>query len=323
MRAFGVKLFTVAAVILLITGIIEVLSFDDDYSMPIAKLTESDTYLTHMDGPDWIVPLIEKVSEEDGSHVLLVGDSVCRQMFIDLMDINKETCVAPAISPFGMCGQYVLVKRYLDSHPDATDVYLMMVPMGDVSQDFSIEYGYQYVVMPLVETDLLDMLDEDTIDELRYLFGEWFMKPSVVRRIDNSGLNRKLYLNYIKVYRKNDYEHTLENSVYIKYLKRIRVLCDERSVKLHFLSDPIPDTDLYHDIVEVQVPQLFSETGLDEMFPEYLRSVRFYPEELFEGVHFKGKYDNRGNYDKIIREMYTDYGLMEVLQFGENGNLLY
>ena len=100
MRAFWVKLFTVAAVILLITGIIEVLSYDDDYSMPIAKLTESDTYLTHMDGPDWIVPLIEKVSAEDESHVLLVGDSVCRQMFIDIMDINKETCVAPAISPF-------------------------------------------------------------------------------------------------------------------------------------------------------------------------------------------------------------------------------
>lgn len=314
MKTFWKKILIISLAVIVSVGVVEVLSFDDDYSMPIAILTESDTYLTHMDGPDWIVPLIEKVSEEDESHVLLIGDSVCRQMFIDLMDINKETCVAPAISPFGMCGQYVLVKQYLDNHPDATDVYLMMVPMGDVSRDFSVEYGYQYVVMPLVETNLLYLLDENTIDELKYMFGEWYMKPSVVQKIDKSGLNRKLYLNYVKACRKNDYEHSLEESVYIKYLKKIRTLCDERSVKLHFLSDPIPDTDLYHDIVEVQVPQLFSETGLDEMFPEYLRSVRFYPEELFEGVHFKGKYDNRENYDGIINEMYTDHGLMEVLR---------
>lgn len=318
MRAFWVKLFIVTAAILLITGIIEVLSYDDDYSMPIAKLTESDTYVTNMDGPDWIVPLIEKVSAEDESHVLLIGDSVCRQMFIDLMDINKETCVAPAVSPFGMCGQYVLVKQYLDSHPDATDVYLMMVPMGDVSHDFIVEYGYQYVVMPLVETDLLYLLDEKTIDELKYMFGEWSMKPSVVHKIDKSGLNRKLYLNYVKAYRKNDYKHSLEESVYIKYLKKIKALCDERSVKLHFLSDPIPDTELYHGIVEKEVPELFVQTGLYDMFPEYLESVRFYPEELFDGIHFKGKYDNRENYDKIIREMYTGYGLMEVLHLSKN-----
>ena len=36
------------------------------------------------------------------------------------------------------------IDKYLDNHPDATDVYLVMVPMDDVSRNFNIEYAYQY-----------------------------------------------------------------------------------------------------------------------------------------------------------------------------------
>ena len=97
---FSVKVtIFILAIVVLLTGF-EILSYDDDYSMPIARLTYSDTYLTHMDGPDWIVPLIDKVQEKDDSHILLLGDSVGRQMFMDLADINDDVCVAPAIAPF-------------------------------------------------------------------------------------------------------------------------------------------------------------------------------------------------------------------------------
>jgi hypothetical protein len=293
----------------------EVLSYDDDYSMPIAKLTYSDTYLTHMDGPDWIVPLIEKVQEKDGSHILLLGDSVGRQLFIDLADINDEVCVAPAIAPFTVCGQYVLTRLYLDNHPDATDVYLVMVPMDDVSKNFNIEYAYQYVVMPLVETDTLGLLDGSTVDELRYLFGSRFMERPVVERIDNSGLNRKLYLNWIKDHVKNDYPHSLEESVYVSYLKKISGLCSEKGVTFHLLPAPVPDADVYHRTVEEKAPEYFESAGLDILFPDYLSNVRYYPEEMFsDGVHFGGRYEDQSVYNGIIREMYGYSGLTDHLK---------
>ena len=301
-------------IILFLAGF-EVLSYDDDYSMPIARMTYSDTYLTHMDGPDWIVPLIDRVQERNESHILLLGDSVGRQMFIDLGGINDEVCVAPTIAPFSMAGQYVLTKLYLDNHPDATDVYLVMVPMDDVSRNFNIEYAYQYVVMPLVETDKLELLDENTVDELGYIFGERFMELPVVERIDKSGLNRKLYLNYIKRYAKNDYPHTLEESVYVSYLKKITDQCSARNVTFHFLPAPVPDMDTYHSIVSELAPEYFEATGLDKLFPDYLDHVKYYPEEMFtDGVHFGGPYENQSVYNDIISEMYGYSGLTEVLK---------
>ncbi len=315
MGRFWFKFISICAAVAVVISVLEVLSYSSDYSMPVARLTDSDTYLTHMDGPNWIVPLIEKVKKDDGSRILLLGDSVSRQMFLDVADINDEVCVAPAISPFTMCGQYVLARLYLENHRDASDVYLIMVPMDDVMTDFDTGYAYQYVVMPLVETETLEMLDPDTIDELRYLFGEKFMQPNIVRKIDNSGLNRKLYLNYVKKHVKNDQEHLLEDSVYIRYLKKIKKLCDDNDVRLHFMPAPVPDLDTYHKIVNDLAPTYFEETGLDEMFPEYLGMVNYYPEEMFsDRVHFGGKYDSREEYNKIIREMYGNTGLVEHLK---------
>ena len=312
---FPAKIMTFMFItVILLTGF-EILSYDENYSMPIARLTYSDTYLTHMDGPDWIVPLIDRVQEKDDSHILLLGDSVGRQMFIDLADLNDEVCVAPAIAPFTMCGQYVLTKLYLENHPGATDVYLVMVPMGDVNTDFNIEYAYQYVVMPLVETGKLDMLDERTTDELKYIFGNFFMDGRVVRRIDDSGLNRKLYLNYIKKYAANDYPHTLEESVYVSYLKKTAALCEEKNVRFHLLPAPVPDMDEYHDIAEEKAPSIFSGTGLDKMFPDYFEHVCYYPPEMFQdGVHFGGIYEDQANYNRVIEEMYGYSGLLEDLK---------
>ncbi len=318
MRRFWLKFISICAAVAVVMSLFEVLSYSDDYSMPVARITDSDTYLTHMDGPDWIVPLIKKVQKDDGSEILLLGDSVCRQMFMDVADINEEVCVVPAISPFTMCGQYILTKLYLDNHRDATDVYLIMVPMDDVMIDFDIGFAYQYVVMPLVETDTLDMLDPDTVNELTYLFGEEFMRSDIVRKVDNSGLNRKLYLNYVKKHVKNDYEHSLEDSVYIRYLKKIKKLCDDNGVRLHFMPAPVPDMDTYHEITDNLAPAYFAETGLDEIFPDYLGMVKYYPEEMFsDGVHFGGKYDSREEYNKIIREMYGATGLVDHLNLGD------
>ena len=315
MKSFKLRLIIFILILMSVLAGFEVLSYDDDYSMPIARLTFSDTYLTHMDGPDWIVPLIDRVQEKDKSHILLLGDSVGRQIFIDLADINDEVCVAPAIAPFTVCGQYVLTKLYLDNHPDATDVYLVMVPMDDVSRNFNIDYAYQYVVMPLVETDTLKLLDEITVDELKYIFGSRFMELPIVERIDNSGLNRKLYLNYIKSHAKNDYPHSLEESVYVSYLKKMYELCDERNVSLHLLPAPVPDMDVYHRIAEEQAPAYFAAAGLDKLFPDYLSHVRYYPQEMFpDGVHFGGPYEDRSVYNDIIREMYGYSGLTDSLK---------
>ncbi|MCR5420636.1 MAG: hypothetical protein K6E98_06510 [Lachnospiraceae bacterium] len=315
MDKFKGKFIVIVLIILILLSGVVVLSYNEDYSMPIARYTVSDTYLTHMDGPDWIIPLIEKVSTEDGAKVLLLGDSVCRPMLMDIANINGEGSVAPAIAPFTMCGQYVLACKFLEAHPEATDIYLVMVPIGDVSRNFDISYGYQYVVMPLVETGNLKYLDDNTVEELKYVYGEFFMREGIVRRIDNSGLNRKLYLNYIKKYRKNDIEHSNETSVYVSYLKKIKTLCDENDVRFHFLPSPVPDMEGYHEIVEVKAPLLFEETGLSHIFPDYLESVHYYPPEMFsDNVHFGGVYEDQKVYNEVIRQMYGESGLTEYIR---------
>ncbi len=323
MKQFGYKIVLFVFIISFILVGFDVLSFDENYSMPIARLADSDTYLTHMDGPDWIVPLIERVQERDDSHVLLIGDSVCRQMFIDIADINDEVCIAPAIAPFTMCGQYVLTKLYLESHPNATDVFLMVLPEKDFLSGIGTSLGYQFLVIPLIETDTLNLLDQSTIDEITNMFGAVFVKEAVVRIIDNSGVNRKLYLNGLKKYSKSGHFHSIDDSLYTVYLQKMVNICNEKGVIFHLLPPPMADTKELHDIVESYFPDNMEKIGLEMLIPEYMGNVRFYPEEMFsDGTHFGGVYEEQRVYNEIITEMYGDEGLIEKLVLDKAAELI-
>ena len=177
--------------------ILDLLSMAGPTRTLLAYLTDSRDYISVNVGADEIKPYISKTGDPDGTRVLILGDSVCHQLFDGLKENTAGISIAGSNAAITTAGQYILAKNYIEAHPDATDLYLFMRP-ASLTQSFDTEYGYQYAVMPFAETGLIGMLDDDTLKQMEEVYGKVFMNPTVVRMIDLSGPNRKLYLNLLK-----------------------------------------------------------------------------------------------------------------------------
>lgn len=292
----------------------EYLSITEGYRHFIAIITDSKEYITINTGADEIKPYIEKVQEKNGYTKLIIGDSVCRQMFNGLQEYNEEYCIVGSNAAITMAGQYILAELFLENHENVTDIYLIIFP-STLQSTFDTKYGYQYTVMPFVETDTLQRLDENTIRQMESVYGKLFMDYKVVWLIDRSGFNRKVYLNQLAQNVKLESEGVISNTS-LQYIEKMKVLCESKGVTLHFLPAPFADTEQRHKLVDEQLRNAYEETVLQEYFPDYLEQVWFYPEEQFsDGAHFGGDYANQQAYNEKIREMYVDKGMLEGLCF--------
>ena len=87
-----------------IIAYIDYLSMQDETRDLFAKWTNSENYITENVGPGEIRPYLESAVCQDGTTKLIIGDSVCRQMFNRLQESNPEftssvlICYARALS---------------------------------------------------------------------------------------------------------------------------------------------------------------------------------------------------------------------------------
>ena len=103
----------------------DLLSMHGSFRQLFSNWTDSASYLER--GPDEIKPYIVKAQFQDDSTKLIIGDSVCRQMFNGLQEYNSDFTIIGSNGAITMAGQYIMTKEYLDNHPNATDVFLIIL----------------------------------------------------------------------------------------------------------------------------------------------------------------------------------------------------
>ena len=250
-------------------------------------------------GSAQICPAIDKAEEQNGYSKIILGDSVCQQIFNGFQDVNEEYLLLGTNQAITIDGQYILARLFLESHPDATDVYLIMLPNAFMS-GFDSEMSYSYLIEPFGSKGKLYLLTEQTLKDMTDYYGKFFMQRNVIRFLDGSCINNKIFLfsnqNRIKAIEKNsDRIISLEAEYYLNDLQKI---CTENNVTLHVLPCPVVDSDENRELVN----NLEKES--DQMFDDYFRCVTFYPEEMFpDGVHFGGDYKNIEQYKKCIQDL--------------------
>ena len=116
MKRLYCNLFGIIALVVLICVGIDLLSMRGYTRDLIARLTDSEEYFEN-NGPEIINPIIRKAQIEDGTTVLILGDSVAHQIFDGLSDANEDVAILPSNAAVTMAGQYVIAKEYLDHHP--------------------------------------------------------------------------------------------------------------------------------------------------------------------------------------------------------------
>lgn len=308
MKKFIIKagLFTVLIVVFCV--IADYMSMHKTWNLVIAQFTNSEEFIADV-GTDEIKPYIDKVQEQDDTEILIVGDSVCHQMFSGLQEYNDKICIVGSNGAITMAGQYILVEEYVKNHAAATDVYLMVLPES-LSRTYDTMWGYQYAVMPFVQTNTLHLLDENTISGIKSSYGEVSIQPWLVKLVDASAVNRKIYFNLIKIYGKS-YKQTSDSELADQYISKMYQLCEENGITLHLYACPVADSRQQEmDVLEVK----FADSWLKQYYPDYFENIVYFPDkQAADGIHFSGDYAQQANYNEKIQLMLNKSELLETL----------
>lgn len=309
MRTFYKKIIFFVVIFGILCIIADGMSLYDPWRKVIAKYTDSEEFISVNVGPREIKPYIEKVQTKDHTTKLILGDSVCKQLFEGLQEENGDICIAGSNAALTLAGQYILLHEYVENHTEATDVYLVLLP-GSLEASFNTTWGYQYSVMPFVETETISLLDANTLEAMEEVYGELFMKKAVVEWIDKSAINRKLYLNALAS-QKEGYHQEKRFEIAEQYIKKMYELCEEKGISLHLYPCPVSEKNI--ESTE-DFKDAFKSTWLYQQFPDYTDHILYYPEEQSaDGVHFAGEFATQECYNEKIKTILEGSELLNEL----------
>lgn len=306
-KLFG-KGFVFIAVIFTVCVSIVFLSTFEPCKGIIARWTASEEFMEENE----MLPYFDRAREEDQTVRLILGDSICNQLFTRLRAYNPETSFLATNAAFMVTGQYVLLEEYLKCHPETTEVFLVMHPMP-LTRSFDVEWSYRYGVMAYVEADVMDYLDENTIDIMAGIYGRVFLRKEAVRLVEDSPLIRKLYLSYIYINRES-YVQSSPFEIADQYVKKMYDLCQEHGARLHLYSSPV--SEYFREAVETLAGS-YGETWMSSVYPDYFNDILYYPSEWTSDMsHFGGEYAAPERMDMTIEEAYGQTELYRSLRFG-------
>ncbi len=309
MKKIYIKGIIFCGIMFVLCAVFLVLSTKDDYKLTIAKWTNSVDF---MDANEYY-ETFEKARKEDDVKVLLIGDSICSQMFLDLQEYNPNVNILSANAALMITGQYLLLEEYLESHPETTDVFLVIHPLALI-RTFDMEWGYRNAVMTYVGTDTIQNLDDNTLEIIKETYGSFFLQKEVVWFVENSPMCRKIALSYLNL-NKEAYEQEKSFELAEQYVKKMYELCEANGVTLHLYASPA--SEYYREKLE-ELDAEYKETWLYEQFPDYFANMTYYPSEWAEDYsHFSGEYASREKLNEMIKRAYADTFFLEHMNLGE------
>lgn len=297
------KMILFLGISLAMVFVLEYLSINDETKEYIAVLTNSLDYSGDENGTADIVTIIKSAKTADDTNVLVIGDSIARQMFADLQGDGSEVQIDCANAAINISGQYMLAVTWLDSHPGATDVWMFAHPLT-LDRGYDLQLGYAYAVMPFAIEGVLNELDDVTLDQMASVYGRFALNSKVATIINGSPMNRKLFFSYIRMFNE-EYVQANAYEIASLYILKLKDLCEERGVSFHFYSSP--STEYYREKIE-DTRSDYEKSSLYEVYPDYLNSIYYFPTEWSnDSTHFGGEYASRETYDMVINEAYDEF----------------
>ena len=311
MRKLYGNLFGLILILIIILAGLEFLS-TRGYTRPlIARLTDSEEY--GIGGPEDVVPLINQGHKDDGTTKLILGDSFADQTLGGLQEYNPDYAIMTSNAAVTIAGQYIIAKEYLDNHPDATDVYLFVLPES-IGRTYDTEWGYQYAVLPFITTDTITDLEDETVDIITNTYGKLYMNKSFAELVQNSEVNRKLALNSLRD-RTDGYVMSDFYELSDIYLTKLDDLCKEKGVKFHFCPCPVSEEkkEETHKLAST-----FKDSKTYNVDPRFYDRVIYYPAEWSgDGAHLKYEYRVKDYVEPLFWGIMKDCEFMQTFNFGE------
>lgn len=296
MKRYCLKGLIFIMLVSVLAGTVFLLSAKEPFRTMLMFATNSEEYGN--EPSEEIIPYIREVQKNSDYTKLVVGDSVCSQLFNSFQKYNKVYCTVGSNQAITMIGHYLLIREFLESHSEATDVYLVLRSMTGSGLDNG-KLAYQYLVTPFSEAGLLQNVSDQTKEDFEYIYGEIFIRPEVIQFIDNSPVAKKLFLNS---YTNVNYDNGIMS---FEYFGMIMELCEEHDVKLHLLHSPMQESS--RETMQQEKENSFEACTNDLMWQyveSYYDSIVYYPDNYFsDGIHFGPEYREEHQLADYLRAM--------------------
>ena len=225
---------------------------------------------------------IEKAEVSNDCTAVLLGDSVCNQLW-DQHENIKGVCTLGCNQAITPCGTYLLLKEYLDAHPDTDTAYYLIRPQT-LANDIWTNFSYQYFVLPFCNEENMALLEDETKTLLYDKFGRFFVENQFIKTVFLNNLPlRDAYLSHIQTG-----DHAVTNRLSrtsVLYLRKMQALCEEKGVSLVVRPLPVADSEVNRDWEAFE--EDISQNGLEDLLGTFVEEIAYYPEDWFsDGVHF-------------------------------------
>ena len=226
------------------------------------------------------------VAEQANAYtVVLLGDSVCRQLFApEYQNENDTVCYLPTNQAVTVAGNYILLQNYLEHNPQTKKVIYLAGPQS-FANNMWMDYSYHYFVLPFCTDENMQYLDADTKKMIEDRFGKMYVENTKVKEfLTSHEVVFNLYINRLQ----QNAEMMVRNRISrlaVNYLCKMRDLCKEKGIELTVICTPLDTNNLTGDLTLFK--QDIIDYGLDDIMEGYVDNIKYYEDAYFmDQSHF-------------------------------------
>lgn len=219
---------------------------------------------------------ITKSNQKSKTKKLLIGDSVCNQLFSNIThndSINSLAC-NQAIS---MVGHFILLNNYLLAGNQLDTVYMIFTPYSFLNNLDQL-YTYHYFLKPFYNKEYRPLFTKTVINQIHKIPFYFICRDPII-----------LTSNWAPTFKsKEDVNYTFLSPISVEYLAKIKELSIKYNFRLIILPTPTKISNKIY-IEKINRNEIIG-TGLDNEFKNYFKNIIYVNDTNFtDNVHLKDK----------------------------------
>lgn len=221
-------------------------------------LIVTNLYFINYPGSE-IYTAINKSKEKSPSKILLLGDSVGRQLFPNT--INNDSINSLATNQaIGMVGQFLLLNNYLKSGNEVEKVIILFTPFS-FDNNLNQEYTYHYFLKPFYNAEYTAYFSETVKGQIKKIpYHNFVQVPHI-----------KVTSWAPAVDKKDDVDYTFLSPVSKEYLKKIKALSMQYKFQLDIIPTPVSIEN--KPLIESMDRNEITSNNLNHEFKNYFKDI--------------------------------------------------